>query len=74
MKKRTLLSLLGLMASIAMPIYAQDVEEDVALEDNQIVAETTGAEAVDANAVEDLDDSFSQLAEENPQLVEDLNA
>ena len=68
MKKRTLLSLLGLMASIAMPIYAQDVEEDVVLDAEPVAEETEEVVA------EDLDESLDQFVAENPEVVDELNA
>jgi len=47
MKKLSLLSLLGLAAFIAMPIYAQDVEEDIILNDEPVVAETEDVAVAD---------------------------
>lgn len=78
-KLLSLLGVLGLLAFIATPIYAQDVEGDVNVEDENVVAvelEDVAAEDVAAEdaAVQEMNESFEQFVAENPELVGDLNA
>ena len=65
MKKLSLFSLFGLLAFLAMPIYAQE-EDALILDEEPIVAE---AEDVAAEY-----DSLEQLMAENPEAVAELNA
>ena len=69
-KLLSLLGVLGLLAFVATPIYAQDVEEDINVDEN-IVAE---AEAVVDEEVAAEEDSLEQFMAENPEAVEELNA
>lgn len=78
MKKLSLLGLFGLLAFVAMPIYAQDVEatanqEDIVYDVENVALDAEDLVAEDA-AAENLDDSFEQFVAENPEIVTDLNA
>ena len=60
-KLLSLLSLLGLIAFVAMPVYAQE-EEDIALDEEPIVAE-----------VEDVADEAEDVVAEAEEVVNELD-
>lgn len=66
MKKFSLFSLLGLLAFVAMPIYAQDVYFD---ENYIVVPEDAAVEAVDEEAV--VDEEINNEVEE--EIVNELD-
>ena len=68
-KLLSLFATLGLLAFVATPIYAQEEDAVVVEEEAPIAEETSIAE----EAVID-EQSLEQIFDENPEMVNDLNA